>query len=334
MADTHDNPQHADGNLSSSNSSSTPQDNAAASAQQPDPAPEESREEQRSSASTGEENQAAHQPADNPKQAEKPAPEEKEKEIKDAKPDLQGADSPEKPTDQAEDDLEQEDDTQEIQGDDAPEEGDQHPEEQELPDYGTYSPEALVQEARKLIQEKPVQQIKEAVEAIKKSLLDQLDEEREAKLQAFVEEGGNEIDFAYVQPLREEFRSLYRQYRRHRKEYYDRLRAELEENLRTKQGLIEQLKELVNKEESIGETFKEFNAIVQEWRNTGPVPRMESRDLWRTWHHHVENFYEYIKINKELRDLDYKKNLEKKEALIKQAEELLEWKALSRPGAI
>lgn len=230
------------------------------------------------------------------------------------------------PAGQAQDDLEQEDDTQEIQGDDAPEEEEQDQEEQELPDYSEYSPQDLIKEARKLLEGQPIQKIKEPIEAIKKSLLGQLDEERDEKLQAFIEEGGHEIDFEYVQPLREEFRQIYRQFRRQRKDYYDRLRAELEENLRTKQGLIEQLKELVNKEESIGETFKEFNAIVDKWRSTGPVPRMESRDLWRTWHHHVENFYEYIKINKELRDLDYKKNLEKKEALIKQAEELLEWK--------
>ncbi|MGB0178350.1 MAG: DUF349 domain-containing protein, partial [Owenweeksia sp.] len=82
------------------------------------------------------------------------------------------------------------------------------------------------------------------------------------------------------------------------------------------------IKEIVTKDESIGDTFKEFNAIQQEWRNTGPVPRGESADLWRTYHHHVENFYEYIKINKELRDLDFKKNHEKKEALINKAEEL------------
>ncbi len=194
----------------------------------------------------------------------------------------------------------------------------------ELPDYSTYRTEDLVNEAEKLLKNEPVQKLKEHFDSIRKHVIKDLNEERQAKLEAFLEGGGNQIDFEYVQPLRERFRSIYGSYRSQRKKHYDELSAQLAHNFEVKQSLIEKIKELVTKDESIGETFKEFNEIQQQWRNTGPVPRAESGDLWRTYHHHVENFYEYIKINKELRDLDFKKNHEVKERLITEAEELLE----------
>lgn len=197
-----------------------------------------------------------------------------------------------------------------------------HPDELELPDYAEYSPEELVKTAQKLLAEHPAQKLKDHFEAIRKYLMKQLNEERDEKREQFIAGGGNELDFELIQPLREEFRKIFSQYRQQRKRYYDELRSKLEHNLKVKEALLEQLKEIVNKEESIGATFKEFNAIIQEWRNTGPVPRSASRDLWRNYHHHVENFYEYIKINKELRDLDYKKNREAKETLLEKAEAL------------
>ncbi|MDR9373842.1 MAG: DUF349 domain-containing protein [Schleiferiaceae bacterium] len=228
------------------------------------------------------------------------------------------------PAAQAADELDQEDNTEEIQGDDNEHE-DEHPEELQMPEYGDYTPEQLVAAAEKLLKEQPIQKIKEHFEAIRKHLLRQLNEERQQKLEKFKAEGGHEIDFAYQQPLRDQFRDIYGRYRKQRRQYYDELRQQLHTNLEIKKGLIEKLKALIGKEESIGDTFKEFNALMQEWRNTGPVPRAESRDLWRTWHHHVENFYEFIKINKELRDLDYQKNQKAKEELIEKARALLSW---------
>jgi hypothetical protein len=217
--------------------------------------------------------------------------------------------------------LESEDDTEEVQSDDEHE--DEHPDELEMPDYAEFSAEDLVKTADKLLKDHPIQRLKDHFEAIRKNLLLHLNEERDERLEKFIENGGNAIDFELVQPLREQFRTIYRQYRDRRRKYYQELSDRLDNNLKIKLGLIDQLKEIVNKEESIGETFKEFNAIIQEWRNTGPVPRLESANLWRTYHHHVENFYEFIKINKELRDLDYKKNREAKQELIDKAKTLL-----------
>lgn len=218
------------------------------------------------------------------------------------------------------DDLESEDDTQEVHSD---EDEEDHPHELEMPDYAEYEPDALLLAAEELLKSQPVHRIKEHMESIRKFLLKHLNEERQHKLEEFIEQGGNQLDFEYVQPLRDQFRKIYQEYRKRRKDYYDKLQAALDQNLLEKKNLIERLKLIVTKEESIGETFKEFDQIREEWKAIGPVPRSESNDLWKTYHFHVENFYEYIKINKELRDLDYKKNQEAKEELIKKAEALL-----------
>lgn len=222
----------------------------------------------------------------------------------------------------SDEDLEKDDDTAEIHGDEDHEE--EHPDELEMPDYAEFLSEDLVASAYKLLQDHPIQKLKDHFAAIRKYLMNALNEERAEKLAEFVEQGGNEIDFEFIQPLREQFRTIYSEYRKRRKKYYEDLSAQLDQNLLVKRNLIERLKELVNKEESIGDTFKEFRNIQESWRSTGPVPRNESRDLWRTYHFHVENFYEYVKINKELRDLDYKKNKEHKEELLKKSKAILE----------
>jgi len=99
-------------------------------------------------------------------------------------------------------------------------------------------------------------------------------------------------------------------------------KEEKEKNLQLKLQVIEDLKALVEKEESGNDTFAEFRAIQERWRNIGMIPVGNVNNLWETYHHYVENFYNFIKINKELRDLDWKKNYEEKEELCIEAERL------------
>ncbi len=96
-----------------------------------------------------------------------------------------------------------------------------------------------------------------------------------------------------------------------------------EENLKAKLAIIEELKALIGAGETLGQTFNSFRDLQQRWREIGPVPQTAVKDLWETYNHHVENFYSYIKINKELRDLDLKKNFEAKLALCEEAEALM-----------
>lgn len=229
----------------------------------------------------------------------------------------------------SDEELEKEDDDDEIESD---EEEHEHKVEEELvlPDYDDFSPEKLIEDAERLLKNEAIHKIKAHFDAIRKNLLDHLNDERKEKLTEFVEAGGVEMDFEFIQPLRQKFKSIYGDYRKKRQAYYQDLEDKLQNNLKVKLEIIDKIKEIVQKDESIGDTFKEFNNLQQEWRNTGPVPRNESNDLWKTYHHHVENFYEFIKINKELRDLDFKKNQQAKEELISKVEELAEEKDIKK----
>ena len=76
-------------------------------------------------------------------------------------------------------------------------------------------------------------------------------------------------------------------------------------------------------------TFEHFRILQEQWKNTGYVPQNESNNLWQSYHHHVELFYDFIRLNNDLRDLDFKRNLEAKTEIIKKAEDLLNEKSLN-----
>ena len=118
-------------------------------------------------------------------------------------------------------------------------------------------------------------------------------------------------------------RDRFKEYRRRRDEFIASLDAEKEANLKIKLQIIEELKELVNSDETLNHTFNKFRELQQRWKETGLVPQQNVKDLWETYNLHVENFYSFIKINKELRDLDLKKNYEQKLALCEAAEALV-----------
>ena len=82
-------------------------------------------------------------------------------------------------------------------------------------------------------------------------------------------------------------------------------------------------------DESIKKTFEHFRILQEQWRNTGHVPQNENNNIWQSYHHHVELFYDFIKLNNDLRDLDFKRNLEEKTAIIEKAEALLNEKSLN-----
>ena len=120
------------------------------------------------------------------------------------------------------------------------------------------------------------------------------------------------------------FKELYGTYRKERAEYNRKLEAEREQNLALKEAVIADLKALLEKQEDVNATFPEFREIQNRWRNVGPVPAQNYRNINETYQLYVEQFYDMVKINRELRDLDFKKNLEAKEQFCKQAEALAE----------
>ena len=99
---------------------------------------------------------------------------------------------------------------------------------------------------------------------------------------------------------------FFNEYREKRNHYYKNLEQSLKENLANRLTIIEELKSLVNVEEDINTTYKNFKDLQEKWRNAGPVPRSQYNDVWRTYHHHIEIFYDFLHLNRELRDLDFK----------------------------
>ena len=190
-------------------------------------------------------------------------------------------------------------------------------------DYSSLSRIELVNLLREVVEENPDEQghNADAIIAVFYRKSRELTDEAKKK---FIEEGGNEEDFeAEEDPYGNDVKELLKKYRQIKFEQGKKLDAEKEINLQKKYEIIEEIKGLLNKEESINRTFQEFRDLQKKWYEIGQVPQAKMKDLWDTYHFHVENFYDYIKINKELRDLDLRKNLEAKIELCEKAEELL-----------
>ena len=120
------------------------------------------------------------------------------------------------------------------------------------------------------------------------------------------------------------FKSLYNTYKKERAEYNRQLDAEREENLVKKQAVIEDLKALIDEQGDMKDAFPKFREIQNRWREVGPVPQQNFRDVNDTYQLYVEKFYDLVQINRELRDLDFRKNLEAKTEFCEQAEALAE----------
>jgi hypothetical protein len=194
----------------------------------------------------------------------------------------------------------------------------------EATDYSQLSKEELVATAEKLVKEGQVEAIRVDIENIKIQFYKKHKSELERLRKQFLDEGGNPEDFK-PQPdgLEEKLKALLKEYKEAKAEYTRKAEAEKMENLRIKREIIEQIKALTNTTESLNETFHQFRELQKQWRSVGPVPQHEVSNLWESYNYYVEKFYDYIKINKELRDLDLKKNLEAKIELCEQAEALL-----------
>ena len=220
-----------------------------------------------------------------------------------------------------EDKKEEKDETDETEAEEKP-----NYDEIELPpvDYSGFSRKELVETLALIVENRPPSEISDDVNRIKEFFYKKTKTEFNEKRLEFAKEGGNIEDF---RPEPDEFeikiKSILETYRNKRSDFNRIQESEKQENLKKKLEIIEQIKDLVNREEAINKTFQEFRNLQNEWHSTGIVPQSALKDLWENYHHSVEIFYDYIKINRELRDLDLKKNLEAKIVLCERTEELL-----------
>ena len=189
-------------------------------------------------------------------------------------------------------------------------------------DYSLLSKEELVAELNAITESKPVQSIKDFVEEIKTEFNTKFTEELEKSKEVFLEEGGNIIDFYYTTPLKKEFDNAYYHYKHKRSNYYKSLLNDQKANLTKREELIEELKGLFNIKENTSTIYKMFRDIQDRWFEAGSIPRDKYNTVWENYHHHVENFYDILHLDREFRDRSFKQNLEQKLRLIGRAEEL------------
>ncbi len=191
-----------------------------------------------------------------------------------------------------------------------------------LLDYASMSMEKLLSELQRLTKQEDIQATSKPINAIKQVFDQKFRVLVVQRKEAFIAEGGDEIDFRYNDITKKQFDETFAAYREKRDQYYQQREQMLKNNLQKRLDLIAQLKGLMEVEENIHNTYITFKAIQDDWRKVGPVPKARQKDLWRTYHHHVEIFYDFLQLNRELRDLDFKHNLEEKQKLIVRAEAL------------
>ncbi len=176
------------------------------------------------------------------------------------------------------------------------------------------SREELIAAFEQLLMQERAAEIKESVEAIKSAFY---------KLNT-QEQGQEQSQEQVTDPLEVKLKSLIAQYRTLRDDQLAQQEREREANLKIKLQIIEELKELSESSETATHTFAKFRELQQRWRDVGHVPISNIKDIWERYHLYTENFYSVIKINRELRDLDLRKNLESKVTLCEAAEALLQ----------
>tara|TARA_B110000046_G_scaffold182926_1_gene217957 strand:+ start:29456 stop:31354 length:1899 start_codon:yes stop_codon:yes gene_type:complete len=188
-------------------------------------------------------------------------------------------------------------------------------------DYSVSTLEELVSTLEKTISDNPVQKIKSQVDAVKNAFNQKFGALLAEKKAAFLEEGGNSIDFQFSSPLKSEYNKLLSEYKKQRDGFYNNIERQLKENLEKRILAIDRLKLLIE-EADTSTMYNNFKVIQDLWRSIGAVPKSHYNDTWKTYHHHVERFYDLLHLSNDFRDLDFKHNLEEKLRIIQKAEAL------------
>ena len=190
--------------------------------------------------------------------------------------------------------------------------------------YDTLSMDELVVDLEKLVAVEKVMSVKDHVEEIKTSFLSKYNHFIEEKKDAFYAENPETTEeFHYHLPLKTKFDELYSLYRDKKNTHFKSLQTNLKSNLENRLAIVEELKALINEQGNIKDTLKTFNELRERWKNAGAIPKDKYNHVWNNYHFHLENFYDYLHLDREVRDLDFKHNLEQKQKIIARVEELV-----------
>ena len=147
-----------------------------------------------------------------------------------------------------------------------------------------------------------------------------LDQQLKSKKEDFVNSGGAPEDFYVKLPEKATFDQLVRKFKSKKSRYYQDLEKSQQNNLALRKSLIEELKGLIEVDRPISETYKQFKDLQARWRESGHVPQSEANNIWKTYHHNIGIFYDFLHLNREFRELDYKYNYEEKIKIIEEVE--------------
>ena len=175
-----------------------------------------------------------------------------------------------------------------------------------------------------------VQHLKNTIDPLVKVFNQKLAAQAAKQKETFLAEGGNIDAFYFNPPIKKEFNELLRRYKSDKGTYYRSVEEKQQKNLAYRLELIEELKGLINVEQNINTTYNQFKDLQNRWKESGQVPRMEANNIWKTYHHHVGHFYDFLHLNRELRELDFKFNLEEKLKICEKAEELASIEDISK----
>ena len=166
---------------------------------------------------------------------------------------------------------------------------------------------------------------KTELEHLKTAFYHLLNNEREAAQKAYLDAGGDPMQYAVLpDPLEEEFKAEMNIIKERRQQAIQKLEEEKQRNLKRKKEILERIKELTTTPEEAANAFQEVKQLQQEWREIKTVPAENVTELWNTYKLVQEQFYDLLKMNFEAREYDFKKNLEMKTALCEAAEKLAE----------
>ncbi|WP_322970471.1 DUF349 domain-containing protein [Faecalibacter sp. LW9] len=195
----------------------------------------------------------------------------------------------------------------------------------ERKDYESFGFEVLIDEAKNLINKFPAHQIKNHIEQIRDVFKQKIEAEEQSKKEAFVEEGGDPLDFRFDSVYKSQFQTVYNDFRNQLSIYHKENEKQEKQNLTERLAIIEELKALYTEQNvSTSQMFKTFRELKTRWHNAGRIPAAQAENVFKNYFFHLDNFYKYLDLNKELQTLDYQHNLEVRYSIIKRAEELVQ----------
>lgn len=191
-------------------------------------------------------------------------------------------------------------------------------------DYETFSFDVLINEAKNLLSKYDVQEIREHFNQIRDAFKAKLEEDEATKKEAFLSEGGDELDFKYETSFRAKFNAVYNDFKNQLAVFHKENEKKESDNLKERLEIIDELKALYQEpSDSSAAMFKKFRELKTRWHNAGRIPSKNAENVFKNYFFHLDNFYTYLDMNKELQTLDYAHNLEVRQSIIKRAEELI-----------